>query len=475
MRFTESAGGFFRMVNDDVIFWPIERLTESYRRHEVSPVEVTSMVLDRITQFNKDLNSYLTVTPELALEQARDAEARYRRVDTGLPPLLGVPASIKDLFDVRGVATSLGSRVYGKTVAQTDSLPVDLLRSAGSVFLGKSNTAEFGQSATTDNLLGPECRNPWDPTRTSGGSSGGAAASVGAGLASFALGSDGGGSIRIPAAMCGLFGIKPTFVRAPESESFHGMTAFVGSGPITRTSADARLVLSVLLQRDLRRGPRGVRRRIAWCGAPEGHPVAPGIRRCNEEVIKNLADLGHEIYEVPLPLQGWADAFGPLVLKDEAHYRQHLLEDDGEQLTFYARRAIEVSARVTDADVTSAMAMRLDVQRRVGEMLRTYDFIVTPTVATTAFLVGDRPAEIDGSKVDSLWGPFPFTAPFNVSGSPAATVPVGLVDGMPVGLQVVGPLNGEELVLDFCEDIEDVVSFTFDEMMKRWRSTVTQD
>lgn len=463
------------MVNDDVVVWPTERLTESFQRHEVSPVEMTSMVLERIARFNKDLNSYLTVTPELAFEQVRDAEARYHRVDAGLPPLLGVPASIKDLLDVRGVATSLGSRVYGKTVAETDSLPVGLLRSAGSVFLGTSNTAEFGQSATTDNRLGPECRNPWDPTRTSGGSSGGAAASSGAGLASFALGSDGGGSIRIPSAMCGLFGINPTFVRAPESESFHGMTAFVSSGPITRTSADARLVLSVLLQRDLRRGPRGVRRRIAWCGVPEGHPVAQGIRRCNDEVIQHLADLGHEIYEVPLPIPGWADAFGPLVLKDEAHYRQHLLDDDGEQLTFYARRVIELSARVTDADVTSAMAMRLDVQRRAREMLQTYDFIVTPTLATTAFPVATDRQKSMVRRLTRSWDLFPCTVPFNVSGSPAATVPVGLVDGMPVGLQVVGPLNGEELVLDFCEDIEDVGSFTFDEMMKRWRSDVTQD
>ena len=454
---------------DDVIFWPIERLLESFRRREVSPVELTTLILDRINYFNKDLNSYLTITPELALEQALYAQNRYLIDGDALPPLLGVPTSIKDLFDVRGVVTSLGSRVFGKSEAEADSLPVALLREAGSVFLGKSNTAEFGQSATTDNLLGPECRNPWDPTKTSGGSSGGAAASVGAGLASFALGSDGGGSIRIPAAMCGLFGIKPTFARAPESETFHGMTAFVGSGPITRTVADGRLVLSVLLKRELRRGPRGVRHRIAWCGAPEGHPVAPGVRQRSERVIQSLIDAGHVIEEVTLPLQGWSDAFGPLVLKDEGRYRQHLLEYDGDQLTFYARKAIEASRRITDADVASAMSIRREVQRRVAEMFRTYDFIVTPTLATTAFPVVERPETIDGVPVDTLWGPFPFTAPFNVSGSPAATVPVGLVDEMPIGLQVVGPHNDEASVLDFCEDIEDMVAFRFEELKNRWQ------
>ena len=457
------------MADDDIIFGSIEDLTDLFRRREVSPVEVTEMVLDRISEFNDDLSSYLTVTADLAREQARIAELRYMRVDEELSPVLGVPASIKDLFDVRGVVTSLGSLLYGKSAARSDSFPVSLLREAGAVFVGKSNTAEFGQSATTDNLLGRECRNPWDTTRTSGGSSGGAASSVGAGLAVFALGSDGGGSIRIPAAMCGLFGIKPTFAPTAESESFHGMTDFVVSGPITRTVADARIVLSVLAQRRIVRDLHSPRRRIAWCPAPEGHPVAPEVRKLMDEAVQTLINLGHDIEEVDLPIGGWTKAFGPLVLRDEARYRQHLLEESGDQLTKYARRAIEVSARVTDAEVLSAMAMRVDVQRRVAEVLRTYDFIVTPTLATVAFPVGDRPTHIDGMKVDSLWGPFPFTAPFNVAGSPAATVPVGVANGMPVGLQIVGPFYGEDLVLDFCEEIEENVGFPTSEMATRWR------
>jgi Asp-tRNA(Asn)/Glu-tRNA(Gln) amidotransferase A subunit family amidase len=455
------------MADHSPIFWPVARLIEAYKARELSPVEVTEDALARIAALDAQLHSYLSVTPEIALDQARDAERSYRDADGPRAPLLGVPVSIKDLFDVRGAFTTLGSRFYGGEPAEIDSAPVALLRSAGSVFLGKTNTAEFGQSATTDNLLGPACGNPWDPSRTSGGSSGGAAASVGAGLASMALGSDGGGSIRIPAAMCGLFGIKPTFSEIPEAESFRGMTEFVCAGPITRTVDDSRRMLAVIQQRSLQRGERGVRRRIAWCPSPEAHAIDPGVRSATEAAVQVLADLGHEIEEVSLPLEGWAQAFGPIVLQDEWRYRRHLLVK-ADQLTFYARRAIEAGVNVTDDDVATALRMQEVIQARVAGVLEDHDFIVTPTTACVAFPNGDRPTEIDGVRIDSLWGPFPFTAPFNVSGSPAASIPVGMEQGMPVGLQVVGAHHAEGAVLDFCEDLEEAIPYTVDEMSKRW-------
>lgn len=454
------------MADDDYLFWSVRELLDAYRARAISPVEVVHQAFERIAALDDQLHSYLSETPDIALEQARAAEQIYRD-GTPLSPLLGVPISIKDLFDVRGAVTTLGSRLYGNKVATADSEPVAALRAAGAVFLGKTNTAEFGQSATTDNLLGPACGNPWDPSRTSGGSSGGAAASVAAGLATAALGSDGGGSIRIPAAMCGLFGLKPTFSELAEDEVFKAMSPFVCAGPLARTVDDARRLLAVQLGRDIVHGERGRRHRIAWSPAPLGHAVDPGVRQVTSEAVKVLERLGHRVEEVNLPLEGWVDAFGPLVLNDERRYRSHLL-DRRDDLTFYARVAIERGAKVSADDIAAARSMHEEIRRRVATLFDSFDFIITPTMACLPFPLGERPTVIDGVKVDSLWGPFPFAAPFNVSGSPAASVPVGLANGLPVGLQVVAPNDAEGALLDFCEDFEGELPSTLEQMRSRW-------
>jgi Asp-tRNA(Asn)/Glu-tRNA(Gln) amidotransferase A subunit family amidase len=456
------------MRDSEPIFWPVSELTRAFATGELSPVEVTEQALTRVATLDPELHSYLSVTPDLARRQAREAEDRYRSDDGTGPPLLGVPLSIKDLFDIRGETTTLGSRAHRKGTADADSAAVMLLRAAGAVFIGKSNTAEFGQSATTDNLLGPECGNPWNPERTSGGSSGGAAASVGAGLASAALGSDGGGSIRIPAAMCGLFGLKPTFARTPQHDTFHAMTEFACSGPITRTVADARLLLAVLLDRDFQASSTAVPRRVAWCPAPQGRPVDPGVRDATARAVGVLAGQGHLIEEVVLPLEGWTDAFGPLVLADEWLYRRHLLDEARDDLTRYVRRGIEAGESVTEQDVADALALKDEISGRVRALFDTFDFVITPTTACVAFPMGARPSTIDGRDIDPLWGPFPFTAPFNVSGSPAASLPVGLVDGMPVGLQVIAAHGREDLLLDLCQQLEEALCFPISDMERRW-------
>jgi Asp-tRNA(Asn)/Glu-tRNA(Gln) amidotransferase A subunit family amidase/enoyl-CoA hydratase/carnithine racemase len=454
------------------IFWSLSALVAAFRSGELSPVTVAEQAFERIERFDSELNSYLTLTPDMALDQASDAEKRYREGGAELPPLLGVPVSIKDLFDVRGAATSLGSLVYRGRIADEDSEPVARLRRAGAVFIGKTNTAEFGQSATTDNFLGPPCTNPWDPSLTAGGSSGGAAASVGAGLATVALGSDGGGSIRIPAAFCGLFGVKPTLAEPADDGSFRAMSDFVCPGPIARSVADARVVLEVLLERPMAPQP-SVRRRIAWCLAPEGRPVDPRVRVATQRAVEWLRELGHEVREIPLPIDGWLDAFGPLVLADEWRYRRHLLDEDADGLTTYARRTIEAAKQMTDDSVAAARAMKADIQQRIAALFEHYDLIATPTTASPPFSALRRPTEIDGQHVGALWGPFPFTAPFNVSGSPAASLPVGVENGLPVGLQLVGPHHEENVILDVCEQLEDAAGFPAREMEKCWRLTRT--
>lgn len=454
------------MPDGSPLFWPVAELVAAYRAGTLSPVDVTAEALDRIAAFDSQLHAYVTVTPEVALEQARDAERRYRAGEAG-PALLGVPTSIKDLFQMRGVATSLGSLVYRDAIAEADSQIVAALRAGGATFLGKTNTAEFGQSATTENLLGLGCGNPWAPARTAGGSSGGAAASVGAGLASVALGSDGGGSIRIPAALCGLVGLKPTYGTVPGDAAFRAMTAFSCPGPIARSVADARAFMSVLWDGGAVR-QKPARQKIAWCPRPQGRPVDPGVAAATRAAAQLLADLGHDVHEVELPLEGWMEAFGPLVLADEWEHRGHLLAEDADALTRYARKSIQAAERVSAADVEQARGHMAAFRSRIDALFAEYDLVVTPTVATTAFPMGERPATIDGQPVDALWGPFPFTAPFNVAGTPAVSLPCGLADGLPAGLQIVGPAGSDALLLDVGEELEEALRFSQREVAARW-------
>jgi Asp-tRNA(Asn)/Glu-tRNA(Gln) amidotransferase A subunit family amidase/enoyl-CoA hydratase/carnithine racemase len=456
------------MPDSSPIFGSVAGLISAYRQGELSPVEVVREALDRIEEFNPQLNAYLSVSESAALSEARAAEAAYLRGDP-TAPLLGIPIGIKDLFGVRGMPTTLGSLIYRESLAAEDSEVVARLRAAGAVLIGKTNTAEFGQSATTENLLGPGCANPWDPTRTAGGSSGGAAAAVSAGLATMALGSDGGGSIRIPAAMCGLFGIKPSLGRVPDEGPFRAMTDFACPGPIVRRVADARPFLEAVIGESFDRGASG-QRRIAWCPAPEGRPVNPGVADATAAAAALLADLGHDVEEAAAPIAGWKDAFGPLVLADEWRYRRELLDREPGLLTDYARRSIEAAGTLTDEDVEIARRLMDELRARMSQFFERFDFIVTPATATPAFPIGERPSVIDGQTVDTLWGPFPFTAPFNVSGSPAASVPCGFTGGLPVGLQVVAAGGGEAALLDLCEDLEGALGFPAYEVESRWRS-----
>jgi enoyl-CoA hydratase/carnithine racemase len=195
--------------------------------------------------------------------------------------------------------------------------------------------------------------------------------------------------------------------------------------------------------------------------------VDPGVAAAAAGAVRLLAQMGHEIREVDLPLEGWIEAFGPLVLADEWEHRGHLLAD-GDALTGYARRSIQAAARITDADVDAARRRMAEFRARIDGLFADYDLIVTPATAATAFPIGERPGQIDGQDVDALWGPFPFTAPFNVAGTPAASLPCGLADGLPVGLQLVGPKGAEALLLDVCEELEEALAFPIERMAERW-------
>lgn len=444
----------------------VAELGAGYRDDSYTPLEVTESFLDRVDQFDGQLHAFIAVTRDLALAQAAEAGRRIEAGDTS--PLLGIPVSVKDAFHIEGVVTTLGSLLHRHQVSKADSGVVRRLRTAGAVFVGKTNTAEFGQSATTDNLLGPDTANPWDTARTPGGSSGGAAASVAAGLTTVAVGSDGGGSVRIPAAFTGVYGIKPSPGLCPDEKGFRAMTDFVSPGPLTRSVADARVTLGVLADRAYHRTepPRGLR--IGYSPRPEGRPVDPDVVKAVDHAARALEMLGHHVIETNLPLSGWPDVFGPLVLDDEHRERGHLLAHQSESLTRYERSSLR-AAQALDPELVARAHQLLPVYRRqVDELFTHYDVLLTPTVAVPAFPLGQRPEAIDGVAVEQLWGAFPFAVPFNVAGVPAASVPCGLAAGLPVGAQLITPAGTEGFLLDLSEQLEEAIRFDTAAMPQHW-------
>ena len=286
------------MSSDDLAFMSATTMAGAIRARKLSPVEVTQTILDRIERLNPRLNAYLTVDADGAMRAARAAEQAV--VDGAeLGPLHGVPVSVKDLVCVQGLPTTFGSLLYRDNVPDHDAGAVERLRAAGAIVLGKTNTPEFGLMGTTENRLGDPCRNPWNLERTCGGSSGGAGSAVAAGLGPLAVGTDGGGSVRIPSAFCGIFGLKPSFGRVPHHSDFGGWGGLSVTGPIARTVADAALMLDVMCgthpedayslpapRRPFRRAMKGDLKglRVAW-SADMGYAAGKiGRASCRERV-----------------------------------------------------------------------------------------------------------------------------------------------------------------------------------------------
>ena len=356
-------------MDDCPLWWPLQRLVDAYRGGSLSPVEVSELAQARIAEVNPTLNAFVLPTPELARSQAAAAETAYRNGSAG--PLAGVPVSIKDAFHIAGHVTTLGSLAHADDVARHDSGAVRRLRRAGAVVVGKTNVSEFCQSATTDNLLGPATANPFDLDRTAGGSSGGAAASVASGTCTAGLGSDGGGSIRIPASFCGLVGFKPTYGSIDDDGGFRAFSPFISVGPLARSVADARRLHSVLSGdgTGIRDVPAEVRPlRIAWCPKPEGRPIDADVSDAAAAAVTQLAACGHDVSGVDLDLGGWEEIFGPLVLAEEGERRGHLLHGPHE-LTWYHRRSLMAAEQLDPGVVASAHSALAHYRKRVGPLL----------------------------------------------------------------------------------------------------------
>lgn len=440
------------------------------RRRDISPSELTEHYLERIARLDGRVGAYLTVTADRAREDARRAEARLR-AGGELPPLLGVPVPVKDLVPVRGVRFTSGSAVFAERIAETDAPVAELLRAAGSVLLGKTNTPEFGLPAYTEGRVGPPARTPYDTRRIAGGSSGGAAAAVAAGLAAAAHGSDGGGSIRVPAGCCGLVGLKPSRGRVgpvPNGD----VTGLVVDGPITRTVRDAALLLDVMsgaVPGDPLRPAAPAVPFAAWCERVPGRlriarwarpdvdgvAVDPEVLAAYERTSALLAGLGHDVVDVPQPLSGsdhhafdpvWAvlALLTPVPAEDEARLMP---------LTRWLR---ERGRSYSGEDFARGLAAVQAVGRKFAAAVAPYDAVLTPTLAALPPAVGAlRDDDDPAADFAAQYAFTPFTGVWNMAGLPAVSLPVEWTDqGLPVGMMLGAAHGAEGPLLSLAAQVE---------------------
>lgn len=451
-------------MDEQLIFKPATELAELIANKQVSPVELVDTYLERIDKLDPKLNSYLTLMSDEARKSAKVAEEAVTKGDE-LGPLHGVPISVKDLQMTKGVRSTGGSLGYKDRIPEADAAVIEKVRESGAIILGKTNTPEFGLLGASENRLGEECRNPWNPERTSGGSSGGAASSLAAGLCAIATGGDGGGSVRIPASFCGLYGIKPTqgrisnFAGAP-STPIANVTS--QQGPISRTVQDSVVLLQAMAGYDprdsaslrapvpdfaaaLNRDISGLR--IGWSPDYGYSPVDPQVLEACSNAAKMFEALGCSLNESNLALETPFDPWW-VFFAANAHATQGHLDRD--LLTWYGRMAVEDGEKFTGADYALALGQRDKMISQFADQFEKFDLIISPTMPVTAFPVGQYPEEIGGREVypNKAWGFVTYTHPINTIGHPAASVPCGYdSDGMPIGLHIVGRFGDEETVI----------------------------
>jgi len=455
----------------------VSELAAAIRGGQLSPVEITDHYLDRIDRLGEQVGAFYTVTHDLARQGAAAAEkavAQARRDERpALPALTGIPIPIKDLNLVAGVRVTFGSTVFQDNVADQDDYMVAKLRSAGIVITGKTATPEFGLPCYTETRIGPPARTPWDLTRSAGGSSGGAAAAVAAGLAPAAQGSDGAGSIRIPASVCGLFGIKPTRGRVSRGPLFPDLAGLSIDGPIARTVADAALLLDAMTGNHLGdmytlpplpagetflaaagREPGRLRIGRSLQNVVPGADARPDCVAAYDEASALLADLGHEVEDVDLPI-------GPdaVPIFETLFYAMATLtpidpaqEDQLLPITRYLRGR---GRQVTAAELLFAEAYLQAVTRGALETLSGYDAVLSPTVPSPPVPVGYFD-EVDPAENFERQKQFAaYTAVYNASGQPAVTVPLHQnAAGLPIGVMLAGRMGEEATLISLSAQIE---------------------
>lgn len=470
-------------MREEVCFATAAELAGKIRARELSPVEVVDAFLGRVERRNPEINAYVTVIGDRARAEAVEAERALFSGSFSPGPLHGVPVAIKDLSDHKaGVRSTYGSVPLASYVPGRTVLYVERLESAGAIVLGKTNTSEFGIKGTTDNLLFGPTGTPFAPGKNAGGSSGGSAAAVADGLAALAQGTDGGGSVRIPASFCGVYGLKGTFGRVPVAarpDAFGWHTPFIDVGPLARTVEDAAIMLGVMAGPHPRdphalpgtggdfpgaagRGIEGLR--IAYSPGLGGFPVQNEVLRIVGDAARAFEEVGAKVEEVDLDLGHdhrelsavWVRQIAVRLAASAEGLRRagvvDLLGEPTESLTPEFARMLELGRSMGALEYKLDDVARTGVLDALEDLFTRYDLLLSPTLSVPPFdnaTDGNTsgPASVNGVGVDPLIG-WCLTHPINFTGHPAASVPAGLTrGGLPVGMQIVGRRFADETVI----------------------------
>ena len=430
---------------------------------EVSPVEVIDAHLSRIADTEPVLNSFITLLPEHARAAAQRAEAQIQ-AGQYRGPLHGIPVGLKDLFNTAGVRTTSGSRLFDNFLPERDCTVAARFQQAGAILLGKLNMHQFAYGPTGENFDYGHTHNPWDPERITGGSSGGSGAATAAGQCTITMGSDTGGSVRIPAALCGIVGLKPTYGLVSRAGLTPLSWCLDHPGPMTRTVTDAALTLSVIAGYDPQ-DPASAQGNIpdyaaALTGSVPGirigipreyfdAPLDSEVAQTVSAAIALLEQLGAEVTEVSLPMFPDSQAIsGTILMAEAAAYHRELLAKDGDKLDPAVRLRLEAGLFVTAADYLKAQQARAKFNREMAALFREVDLLAGPAEPITAPPILAVEVDINGQAVGTTAALTQYTRPYNISGSPAISLPCGFsASGMPIGLQLAGKPFAEATVL----------------------------
>ena len=456
-------------MSDEIALMSATELVEAYRTRRLSPVEATRAAFDRIQTLDGKVNAFCFLDEDGALAAARASEARWH---AGRPQGLvdGVPTSVKDILLVTGWPTLRGSRIVDRNQPWTEDAPsVARLKEHGAVLLGKTTTPEFGWKGVTDSALTGITRNPWDLERTPGGSSGGAAVAAALGMGALHLGTDGGGSIRIPAAFTGIYGLKASYGRVPAYPP-SPFNAVAHVGPMTRTVADTALMLNVLAEpdprdanglppagRDWRVGLDGgvARWRIAYARTINGEPVEPEVAARVAESVGQLEALGAQVEPITLAMPDVGDVFAKHWLSGAAALLAQFTPEQRGQIDPGLQAYAEIGARYSAIEFLAASKAREGFAVQINQLFERYDLLVLPSLPIVGFGAGMNAP--DSGPYAGWTGWTPLTYPFNLTRHPAASLPVGFAQGMPVGLQLIGPAYREDKVLQASRALEAVL------------------
>ncbi len=472
------------MKKEDICFMSACEMAEKIKTQELTSQEIIETIIERIQKINPIINAYCTPTFELAREMAKEADGRVKE-GKKFGTLNGIPISIKDETEVEGIRTTFGSKIFENNIPRRDDILVKRARDAGTVILGKTNTPAFGFKGETDNLVFGVTKNPWNLERTPGGSSGGAAAAVASGLSPLAIGSDAGGSIRIPSSFCGTYGLKPTFGRVPQSNMFlfGYLGTFVHKGPIVRFVKDAALLLDVMVGEHFsdryslpkpnysyleKLNDKPKKLRIGYSldlGFAE--PLDPVVEKSVLDAIQKFEHLNWSVDKSKLKVKNPESLFWTFWTSGFGYAFQPFLKKWKDKMDPEFVEIINMGLKFSSVDLKMAEVQREMIYLDISRLLKDFDIIITPTLPCPAFEIGKSGIHdietmksnlIINEKRVSLLGWLSFTYPFNISGHPAASIPCGWSsEGLPIGMQIVGKRFDELTVLQVSRAFEKLV------------------